>query len=737
MAFEFGFYNSINGDRKYNAIQMSQIFDGVIMDGVFASIGDKLFTTANGGMEIAVGTGKAWFNHTWNLNTTKMVFTLTHSHAVLQRYDAVVLEVNDEQSVYGRVNAIKVIEGTPSSNAIKPTMIKTQYVHQYPLAYVKVNAAVEAITAADIEIVVGTTPCPFVTSVLQQTDITGLFANWNQQFTTWFNNLKAQLTDNVVTNLQNQINNCLKPTDIATAAQIKAGTAGKVVDAAGLKSNAENMVHKVGDIIYTLGNKGVDTRWQKANGRLLYPSDYPEFRPISWRIRDYVNRGDNINSNLNAYGVHQDVQLIFAAIILNAIMIRNNEIAMDVFDRINTAYTQHRFTASGMYPTTCSGMGSCARYQDGKVMFVFWTQSGLWYVLECAANADIWNSDKWVLFSTSSAVTSVPRANIDTMYRHGNTLFCYEQGGHVIKIDLEYTYKSLIVADAGLVTQNLGLTSNVTMTRCVAECIIFNGAYLLPVVMSTNVVGLINIAASTGLGVSYTFSSTVFAGRDYVRCFIRNLTSTNLQVDFLSTSGVGISASTKLSGYEIALNGTTGNLIWSVKYDDSFAVTDIPSTRGRQVAIAAHGVGGFGSGMTLACHPDNPAMMMVYSDFYNDKLFYEVHSIHKDRWIAENNIAWRSYPLDFPIIWPVYQYYQDSYDMYSQRPYNTIWLYGEIWNDWAMAMPYAIKEEVPGRNGSTTNVGTRITYIPNYRLPRHDVDAERDLGSMAWVKVQS
>ncbi len=35
MSVTFGFYNSVNGDRKYDAIQMSSIFDGIIRDGVF------------------------------------------------------------------------------------------------------------------------------------------------------------------------------------------------------------------------------------------------------------------------------------------------------------------------------------------------------------------------------------------------------------------------------------------------------------------------------------------------------------------------------------------------------------------------------------------------------------------------------------------------------------------------------------------------------------------------------
>ena len=39
MTVSYGFYNSLNGDRKYNARHMSMIFDGIIRDGVFMSIG--------------------------------------------------------------------------------------------------------------------------------------------------------------------------------------------------------------------------------------------------------------------------------------------------------------------------------------------------------------------------------------------------------------------------------------------------------------------------------------------------------------------------------------------------------------------------------------------------------------------------------------------------------------------------------------------------------------------------
>ena len=49
MSVTCGFYNSLNGDRKYNAIQMGRIFDGLIGDGVFATVGNAFVVKAANG----------------------------------------------------------------------------------------------------------------------------------------------------------------------------------------------------------------------------------------------------------------------------------------------------------------------------------------------------------------------------------------------------------------------------------------------------------------------------------------------------------------------------------------------------------------------------------------------------------------------------------------------------------------------------------------------------------------
>lgn len=203
MAVTYGFYNSLNKDRVYNAEQMSSIFNGIITDGVFASIGGSLMPIAGTGMQVVVKTGKCWFNSTWTLNDALLPLDIPAADVSLTRIDAIVVEINSAVST--RANTIKVIKGTPSANPAKPTLANTETLHQYALGYVTVSAGVTSITADKIEVNVGKTTCPFITSVLQQTDITALFNQWDAEFNTWFANVQAQLSGNVAANLQRQI----------------------------------------------------------------------------------------------------------------------------------------------------------------------------------------------------------------------------------------------------------------------------------------------------------------------------------------------------------------------------------------------------------------------------------------------------------------------------------------------------------------------------------------------------
>lgn len=213
MSVSSGFFNSLNGDRKYNAAQMSAIFDGLIIDGVFASIGTAFAVKAAGGLTVNVGVGKAWFDHTWTVNDSILPMTAPEAEVLLDRIDAVVLEVNGMESV--RENTIKFVKGNPSSAPSRPTLTNEGNVHQYPLCYIYRKYGTAVINQADITPMVGTESTPFVTGILQTVSLDELLGKWQDEldqftdarskevddwiaqeesdFTAWFNKMKADL----------------------------------------------------------------------------------------------------------------------------------------------------------------------------------------------------------------------------------------------------------------------------------------------------------------------------------------------------------------------------------------------------------------------------------------------------------------------------------------------------------------------------------------------------------------
>lgn len=213
MSVSSGFFNSLNGDRKYNAAQISAIFDGLIIDGVFASIGTAFAVKAAGGLTVNVGVGKAWFDHTWTVNDSILPMTAPEAEVLLDRIDAVVLEVNGTESV--RENTIKFVKGNPSSAPSRPTLTNEGNVHQYPLCYIYRKYGTAVINQADITPMVGTESTPFVTGILQTISLDELLGKWQDEldrftdarsqevddwiaqeesdFTTWFNEMKADL----------------------------------------------------------------------------------------------------------------------------------------------------------------------------------------------------------------------------------------------------------------------------------------------------------------------------------------------------------------------------------------------------------------------------------------------------------------------------------------------------------------------------------------------------------------
>lgn len=272
MAVSYGFYNSVNGDRKYNAEEFGSIFDGVIRDGIYMSIGDRFAVkVAATGDAITVGTGRAWFNKTWTLNDSILTIPVLASDVLFDRLDIVVLEIDTSNAV--RANSIKIVQGVAATQPQEPVLTNTNEVHQYPLAVLSRKSNINTITQADISNRIGSDKTPFVTSILESVSVEELLAQWESQWDVWFTTK--------TTNYQNDFNAWRNQKEVdfngwfaTLQAELDSNTAANLLNRMlYLEQLFDDLFIRnevVGTIDDSSGNPIMDRAGGNINGRLIY-----------------------------------------------------------------------------------------------------------------------------------------------------------------------------------------------------------------------------------------------------------------------------------------------------------------------------------------------------------------------------------------------------------------------------------------------------------------------------------
>lgn len=201
MAITYGFFNSINHDRVYDAAQITEYFDGLVSDGVYESVGGAMQVQAATGMNVNVQTGRAIIDCRWIKNDAVATLPITAAHVTLARYTAVMIRLDYS----ARTIALVTVDGTPASSPVKPTPTATATVKDLVLAYLYIPAGATTIPQANIQDQRGTSLCGWVTGLIKQVDTSQLFAQWQDAcqafydemtagFDAWFDTLTSKLS---------------------------------------------------------------------------------------------------------------------------------------------------------------------------------------------------------------------------------------------------------------------------------------------------------------------------------------------------------------------------------------------------------------------------------------------------------------------------------------------------------------------------------------------------------------
>lgn len=197
MAITYGFFNAVKQsdgtyDRAYNSEQMSDMFEGLISDGVYESVGDALLVTAKNGMTVQVGTGRMVIDGKWLKNDAKMDITLAASHLTLNRWSAIVARLDNSNRVITLVEKA----GTPATSPEKPAMTESQTIREKCLAYVYIAAGASSITQTNItDTRPDTSICGWVTGLIKQVDTSQLFLQWQTAYEEMYTKLQSWETE--------------------------------------------------------------------------------------------------------------------------------------------------------------------------------------------------------------------------------------------------------------------------------------------------------------------------------------------------------------------------------------------------------------------------------------------------------------------------------------------------------------------------------------------------------------
>lgn len=218
MPITSGFYNSVNGDRVYDADQFGSLFDGIISEGIFPNVGDKFFVRpVNNTMGVYVGSGKAWLNRRWVENAGDETLTVQAANASLDRIDSVVLSVDTSKAV--RAAKFEVIKGTAAATPLPPLIASAGEKKYFVLANIKVVKNSRAVIPENITNFVGSSLTPYVGGPTNTINLDALQTKLQSEFNTWFDSVRDAL-QNAGGNTSTDIAN-LKASDNSQNARIQ------------------------------------------------------------------------------------------------------------------------------------------------------------------------------------------------------------------------------------------------------------------------------------------------------------------------------------------------------------------------------------------------------------------------------------------------------------------------------------------------------------------------------------
>ena len=199
MAQKYGFFNSINHDRVYDASDVASFLSKFFTNGVF---NNSLLVSANDNMTVNVAIGNANINGYGYENTESLTLDIDEADSELGRIDSVIVRLD----LTNRKITTEILQGQYASSPSQPTITRTGNIYDLRLANISIPAGATRITAEQITDTRFGSDCGNVVQAVQYLDTAEIFAQYEAYFNSWFAELQDELDSSQAGHLQNEIN---------------------------------------------------------------------------------------------------------------------------------------------------------------------------------------------------------------------------------------------------------------------------------------------------------------------------------------------------------------------------------------------------------------------------------------------------------------------------------------------------------------------------------------------------
>ena len=146
MAEKSSFFNSIAGDRMYQASDFASYFNSLITNGVFPNPSTNLQIISNDDMTATVKVGKAWINGYVYINDSDLILPIEVADGILNRIDRIVIRFD----TVGRLISTVVKKGTFASSPVAPTLVRDADFYELGIADIYIVNGATSIVQGDI-----------------------------------------------------------------------------------------------------------------------------------------------------------------------------------------------------------------------------------------------------------------------------------------------------------------------------------------------------------------------------------------------------------------------------------------------------------------------------------------------------------------------------------------------------------------------------------------------------------